>query len=375
MTYWDHHAATPVADEALAAMRDAERDAWANPSSIHKAGRASRAHFELARRNVASALSADPNDIVFTSGGTEAIHLGLRGLLGARTRGRIVTTAIEHPAVSATLDALEQQGFEVVRLAVPHGAPPSGATLAEVLVGDVALVAIQWINHETGTILPVHDYANVCATRGVPFFVDATQALGKVPIDVGVLGASAVAFAAHKMGGPAGVGALAIRRGVDLNPTLLGGAQERGRRAGTPDVVRAVGFGAACTLVPVRIAQTARMGPVRDAIENGLVALGAAVNASSGPRLHSALNVSIQKSTGSLLVAALDLEGVCVSSGAACSSGVSEASPVLAHMHADEPWRAKGALRITLGPGNSMDEVAPALAKFKLVIERARNLG
>lgn len=374
MIYWDHHAATPVLPEALLAMRDAEKEAWANPSSVHRAGRASRAFFETARRSVAESVSADPNDIVFTSGGTEGIHLGLHGVLTGRTRARIVTTAVEHPAVAATLDGFAALGFDLVRLPVPHGRPPTPDELATALVGDVALVATQWINHETGTIFPVSDYGNLCATRGIPFFVDATQALGKIPINVSALGATVVVVAGHKMGGPAGIGAMIVRRGFNFHPTMLGGAQERGRRAGSPDVVRAVGFGVACGAVPRRIAETAELAPARDAIESGLLSLGAVVNANDGPRVASALNVSIQKKQGAIVVAALDVEGLCVSSGAACSSGVAEASPVLLRMHADEAWRAKCAVRITLGPGNSPAEVAPALEKFKLVLGRVQNL-
>lgn len=374
MIYFDHHAATEPLPAVITKMREAESVAWANPSSIHKMGQAARRLLDEARRNVASGLSADPNDVVFTSGGTEAVHLALHGASLRPQPRHVVTCDVEHPAVSATIKAWEADGTRVTRLAVHHGAAPDAHALGAAINDDTDLVAIQWVNHETGNVFPVAEYALVCVNRGKPLVVDATQAFGKVPVDAGALGADALIVAGHKMGGPPGIGAVITKRGVDLRPTLLGGAQERGRRAGTPDVVRAVGFGIAAQHAGERVQAMAQIGRLRDRMEAGLIALGAIVNGDGAARVATATNVSIQEKLGSLVVAAMDLEGICISSGAACSSGVAEASPVLLAMYPNEPWRASSALRLSFGPSNTIEEVDTALRKFAVVLPRIQKL-
>ena len=347
-------------------MEEAAAVAWANPSSTHAAGRASRQLLEAARERVAESIGATAADIVLTGGGTEACNLGIRGL--AKGGSRLVTSDVEHPAVAQSVNRLQRNGCEVATLRVLGGQPPSPEELARHL-GPQTLVAIQWVNHETGTILPIDRYAEACRGHQARLFVDATQALGKLPIDVSALGADAVALAAQKIGGPAGAGACWIRRGLDLEPVFDGGSQERGRRPGTPDTPSMVGFGAACRLIGSRLAQQPRVAALRDHIEARLITCGAVLNGGA-PRTGTVSNLSFPGWQGPLLAAALDLEGVCVSTGAACSSGLQEPSAVIRAMYPDEQWRAGSAVRISLGMETSRRDIDVAIASFERVLVR-----
>jgi cysteine desulfurase len=351
-------------------MRSAGGDAWANPASVHAAGRAARALLERAREQVAAAIGAKPADVVLTSGGTEACNLAVLGLPVARG-AHVVTTAIEHPAVSAAVERLAgERGVRSTALPVPHGRAPSAEQLAGALERDTALVAVQWINHETGSELPIAAYAEVCRRARVPLFVDATQAAGRVAIDLTALPVTALALASHKLGGPAGAGALYVARGSELDPRLVGGAQERGRRAGSPDVLGAVGFGAACEALPERLAARPQLERLAARAQTELVRLGGVINGDAGPRAPSVCSASFRGARGDELVAALDLEGVCASSGAACSSGVPAPSKVLLAMYPEEPWRAQSALRLSFGPETTESELDTALAALGRVLAR-----
>lgn len=369
MFYFDHHAASPPCDAALAAMALAEDVAWANPSSIHQLGRKARQWMEKAREQVATAIGAQPEEIVFTSGGTEACNLGLRGMHKDRP-SRVVTTHVEHPAVANVIRAWQDAGTEVCYLRVDGHRAPDVAQLEQALSASTDLVAIQWVNHETGMVLPVAAYAECCASKGVPLFVDATQALGKLKVDVASLGAVALAFASHKMGGPAGVGALWLRRDRELEPVLRGGTQEKGRRPGSPDVVSLAGFGAAAEQVADRLKAMPGIARLRDAIETVLRATGAHVNADGANRVATVSNVSFQGVRGDTLVPAFDVEGLCVSGGAACSSGLVRGSPVLEAMYPTESWRATSAVRFSLGPQTTLQDVEQAKQIILRVVER-----
>lgn len=399
MIYLDHHAATPTAPEALQAMDEARTAAWANPSSVHVAGRRARALLEEARRAIADGIGCDAADLVLTSGGTEAVNTAVLGLLSHDAlpdRAHIVTTDIEHPAVAEAVARLEARGARVTRMPVRGGVAPSVDALAEALApmplaqGDAAgtapsaalatagaapmvtLVAVQWVNHETGAVLPVAQYATVCRAHGALLVVDASQALGKLPIDVRALGADAVAFASSKIGGPHGAGAVYVARARAVSPILAGGGQERGRRPGTPDVRAAVGFGAAARLLPARLAAMPRIARLRDRLEAGLVARGAVVNGhdAGSERVATVTHVAFDGLRGDVLVAVLDVEGVCVSSGAACSSGLAAPSPSVLAMYPEAPWRAAGALRFSLGPESSDADIDGALAALDRVLAR-----
>lgn len=338
-----------------------------NPSSGHAAGRAIRALLDQAREQIAAGIGAAPADVVLTSGGTEACNLAIRGLCGVPWTRHLVTSALEHPAVLEPIGELEREGVEVTRLNAPSGVVPDSEVLQRALREDTHALCVQWVNHETGATLPLEQYAAVCRERGVLLIVDGTQALGKLPFDVDRLGATAVAVAGHKAGGPAGSGALWIERGANLRAHVVGGGQERGRRAGTPDVLAAVGFGAACTAMGARLAAQPRIGQQRDRLEAALVALGAVANG-AGPRTATACNLSFTGWQGRTLAAALDLEGLCVSAGAACSSGLDEPSAVIAAMHG--PERARAALRFSLGPETTDAELQQAVEIVRRVLGR-----
>lgn len=362
MPYLDHHAATPLGAAAAAAMADAAPDAWANPSSVHGPGRRARARLETARAQVAGALGAAPADVVFTSGGTEACDLMIAG--GPRP-ARVVTWELAHPAVQGPIDAWAAQGVPVTRiegLAAPETSDLQGA-----------LLVVPWVDHETGRVLELEPILEAASAAGGRVVVDANQALGRLPIDVAALGVDALAVASHKIGGPAGAGALWIRRGAELVPRLAGGGQERGRRGGSPGVLPLVGFGAACDALPERLEAMARVGRWRDRLEACAVALGGVVNGAEGPRVASCTNVSFRAWRAEHLVPALDLEGLAVSAGAACSSGTTEPSPGVASLYPKEPWRATSAVRLSLGP-EGLDDAAidEALATLERVVPRAR---
>jgi cysteine desulfurase len=371
MTYLDHHAATPLLPSAQREMAEARLRAWANPSSVHAAGRASRALLERARERIARAIHAAPADIVLTAGGTEACNLGVLGA-AAGAPAELVSTRIEHPAVTEAVRAIERAGSRATWLEVPHGAAPDADSFAKLLPETTRFAALQWVNHETGTVLPVAAYAARCRERSVRVFIDATQALGKLPVDVEALGADYVAFAAHKIGGPAGAGALWVRRDAPLESLALGGLQERGRRAGTPDVFAQVGFGAACDAIADRLADQPRIARLRDRLEAALLELGARRNADAGERVATVSNVWFPDRRADVLVAALDVEGLAASSGAACSSGKSEPSPILLAMHPDQPERASSSIRFSFGPETTETDVDFAIAAVRRVLERQR---
>lgn len=369
MIYLDHHAATPMPAEVRAVVERAQREAWANPASSHGAGRAARAWMERAREQLAAAVNARSADLIWTSGGTEAINLGVFGI--ANDSRRVVTSAVEHPAVSESILSLERAGSLVTRLGVRRGRVFGEEELDRALDG-ADLAVFGWVNHETGTLLPLRAIAGRCAEASVPLVVDATQALGKVPVDVELLGAAAVAFASSKVGGPPAAGALWVNRGIELRPRALGGGQERGRRAGTPDPAALAGFGAACAAIEARLEAMPEVARRRDRLERALLAEGALVNGAEGHRVATVTNVSLPARRGTRLVAALDLEGLATSSGAACSSGVDAPSPVVAAMHDDEPWRAESALRLSLAPSTSDEDIERAIGILQRVVRRRR---
>lgn len=367
MIYLDHHAATPLAPGVAEAMHAVRGEAWANPASPHGPGRAARRLLEGARDAIAAVLGATPADVVLTGGGTEACNLAVRGVAaGAR---RIVRVGAPHPAVTASVDAAVAAGAALHGIGTPDGVFPDAARLSGALDASTVVVA-SWVDHETGAVAPVEDWAEAVRRAGARLVVDGTQALGKRPVDVATLGAHAVAFAAHKLGGPPGAGALWVDRAVDLAPVLRGGAQERGRRPGTPDVVAHVGFAAACAAVPARLAEMPRLAALRDRLEAALVGLGGVVNGAGGARVATCSHTSHRGWRGTELVAALDLEGLAASSGAACSSGVDAPSPVVAGMYPDAPWRATSALRLGLGPETGDADVDAALEVLRRVLPR-----
>jgi cysteine desulfurase len=369
--YLDHHAAAPLAPGVAAAIADVHARGWANAYSAHAEGRAARAILEETRRRVADALGVAPADVVLTGGGTEACNLGVLGLAGDPATLTVLVTPLEHPAIARAVEALATRGAEVVKLGL-HGVDAlevwSIAAERARSSGRRVLWAAQAVNHETGTIHDVRGLARRLPwARGV---VDASQAIGRLPSSRWFDDCLAVALSGAKIGATPGCGALYVPRGLDLAPGHLGGGQERGRRAGTPDVTAHASLGAACAQIPARLASAASVQALRDRLEAALVALGASVNGGAGARVGSVTNVSFSGWRSATLVAALDLEGVAASAGAACSSGLDAPSEVVLALHPDEPWRARSCLRLSLGPETTEQDVDLAIEALARVLAR-----
>lgn len=365
--YLDWNATTPPHPDVLAAMAAAERTAWANPASVHSAGRAARALVEECREAVAALLELHPRDVVLTSGGTEANNLALRGA------GALVTSRIEHPSVVRVAEALAEAGKPVEWLPVRENGriEPEAVERALDRLPRGAWVALMAANHETGVVQPIAEVLAVVRRAGAHLHVDAVQAVGKLEPDA-YRGADSVALAAHKIRGPKGIGALAWREGRTPKPLLLGGAQERGLRPGTVSAVAAAGFAAALAWARQAPARWAGLAALRDRLEAALSGR-ARVNGAGAPRLPHVSNLSFDGFRGDELVAALDLLGVQVSSGSACSAGTQEPSPVITAMLGRE--RAESAVRVSLGEETSPDDVAFAItALFRALGADARGL-
>jgi cysteine desulfurase len=380
--YLDHNATAPLLPEVRAAMTAAFGDAWANPSSIHAAGRNARSALETARAEVAILLNGSSEEIVFTSGGTEANHLAIRGL-GRRDGSKpgdrpdppagVLSSRLEHPSVLGALQALQDEGRQLRWLPVGPQGQLRMDHLEAALGGDTALVTLALVNHELGNIYPISDLAARARNAGARFHTDAVQALGRVPVDVAALGVDALTVSAHKIGGPKGVGALWVRRGLALCPLITGGHQERERRAGTENVPGIVGFGEACRLVRRGLAdQSRKLAALRDRLEHRLLAIaGARLHGETADRAPGVSNMAFRGASGQLVVIGLDLEGVAASTGAACSSGTLAPSPVLLALGLAPP-EAGEAVRLSLGPHNTEEEIDRAAAIVERVVARVR---
>jgi cysteine desulfurase len=353
--YLDANATTPLAKEVLAEMMPALAEHFANPSSVHKPGQDARALVDAARERCALALGCKPKEIIFTSGGTEADALAV---LGARPR-KVVTSAVEHPAVLGACAAVPEH--VAVRVA------PSGELDLEELrrrLSGASLCSVMAANNETGVVFPIREVAALCREAGVPLHVDAVQAAGKIPLDFPW---DLLTVSAHKIRGPKGAGLLACR-GPKLQALIAGGHQESGRRGGTENVAGIVGLGAALA----RRTDPARLAALRDRLQATTLEIpGAHVAGLASPRVGNTLNVAFEGCDGETLLAALDLEGICVSTGSACSSGSLEPSPVLLAM-GYSPELARGALRFSLWEGNTEEEIDRVCAVLPQVVRWAR---
>lgn len=362
--YLDWNATAPPHPSVLDAVRAAEREAWGNPSSVHAAGRRARAIVEAARERVAELAGFEARDVLFTSGATEANNLALWNAPG------VITSRLEHPSVVRVAEALAEQGRFVAWLDVPESGRLEPASVEEPLARAPGgtRVAVMAVNHETGVVQPVGEIARRAHAVGARLHVDAVQAAGKLPSSLWAE-ADSVALASHKIRGPAGIGALAWRPGCAPQPLLRGGAQERGLRPGTLDARAAAGFGAAARHALEAPPRDVELGALRDRIEAAF-AERARVNGAGAPRLPHVSNLSFDDWRGDELVAALDLAGVRVSSGSACSAGSTEPSAVITAMLGRE--RARGALRLSLGEDTTPGDVEAAIAAFERVLARAR---
>lgn len=372
--YLDHAATTPLHPAVLDAMLPHLTEHYGNPSSIHARGRRARQALDEARESIARRLGATPREIVFTSGGSEADNLAIKGIAWAMSaRGRhLITSSVEHHAVLHACQVLERSGFEVTYLPVDRYGRVNPADVADAITDRTTLVSVMYANNEVGTVQPIAEIAALCRGAGVRFHTDAVQAAGHLPLDVDELGVDLLTLSAHKIYGPKGVGALYLRRGIALLPQVQGGSQERQRRAGTENVAGAVGLAAALELV----AQAeSGVGQLRDALVEGMTAIeGVALTGHPSERLPGSASFLVESVDGGDLVAALDLEGIEVSTGSACTSGSTEPSHVLLAMGI-EPQEAAGSLRMTLGSGTTQAEIERTVEVARAVIRRLRDAG
>lgn len=375
--YLDHSATTPVRDEVIDAMSPFWRGAFGNAGSVHAYGREARRAVDDARDRVAALINADPREIVFTSGGTESDNLAIRGVLECRQAGRhrVLVSAVEHHAVShAAAYAVKSCGAELVEIPVDSDGIVRMDVLQAELDGRTALVSIMHANNETGTVQPVEEIAALCNERGVLFHCDTVQSAGKLPIDVQQWPVSLLAISGHKLYGPKGIGACFVRTGIELAAQSVGGAQERERRAGTENVPGIVGLGMACALAQREMAEaTARIASLRDQLEAAISAHvdGARFNGSRIHRLPTIANVAFADVDGESLVLALDVEGIAVSSGAACTSGSLEPSHVLLAMGLSYK-DAQSAIRFSLGMQTTTADIAKILQALLTCLGRLR---
>ncbi len=374
MIYLDHNAITPMRPEAKAATA-AALEVFGNPASVHAAGRAARDVLDRARTQVAAAIHAQPGEIVFTSGATESAALAIRGVLGSARAGReeLVVTAVEHPCVLAVAEALRAEGRPVTVLPVDRRGLPDLEAARAAVTTRTALVCAMVANNETGVLLPARELAALARDRGALFFTDAVQAVGKIEVDVRTQGADLLALTGQKFGGPRGAGALWVHGGLRLAP-LLGGTQERGRRAGTENLPGVAGLGAAIEVATARREEEQRrIGALRDRLESGLLRAipDAAVNGAGAPRLPGTASITFPGTDAEALLIALDLEGICASAGSACHSGSSRPSPVLAAMGLTVA-EARATLRLSLGWTSASTDVERALEAIPRLVRQVR---
>ena len=377
--YLDHNATTPVAPPVADATARALRDIFGNPSSVHAYGQEAKTALDEARSAVARLIGAEPTEIVFTSGGSESNNLAIRGVAEAAAgaaRRRLVAGAMEHEAVLRTLKALDGNGRTTALVKVDERGLVTPERLAEALTDDTALVSVMHANNEIGTIQPVAELAALAHERGALVHTDAVQSVGKIPVDVRGLGVDLLSLSGHKFNGPKGAGALWIRRGTRLHAQMTGGRQERNRRAGTENLPAIVGLGAAAR----RLLDAPGKGPddvtgLRDRLEAGILAEvpGTAVNGGESPRVGNTSNVSFHGVEAESLLIALDLEGIAVSTGSACSSGTLEPSHVLRAM-GFAPHRAQNSIRFSLGLGNTRADVDRVVEILPDIVDRLRAL-
>lgn len=376
--YFDNNATTRVAAEAYEAMVPFLTDLYGNPSSIHRFGSRVSRTVEQARGSVASLLgAADPVEIIFTSCGSESDNAAIRGVLESRPEKRhIVTTTVEHPAVHGLCQHLEKRGYRVTWLTVDTEGMLDLDELRDSLDDDTAVVSIMYANNETGVIFPIDEIGPIVKSRDIPFHVDAVQVPGKIPLDLKNSPIDLLTISAHKFHGPKGIGALYVRRGITFRPFIIGGHQERNRRAGTENVPGIVGMGTAAELAVERLPEEQKyLADLRDRLENAILTVcpSARINGHKDKRLPNTLNVSFEFLEGEAVLVLLDEFEICASTGSACTAGSVEPSHVLRAMKVPSNW-LQGAVRFSLSRYNTTQEVDYVSEKIPGIVERLQGL-
>ncbi|HZK56072.1 MAG TPA: cysteine desulfurase NifS [Desulfosporosinus sp.] len=375
--YLDHSATTPVDPEVAAIMMTYYTEKYGNPSSVHSFGREARQALEEARRQVAELIGATPNEITFTSGGTESDNLAIIGTAEAMSKKgkHLITSAIEHHAVLETCEFLAKNGYELTIIPVDEEGIVSVEDVRKAIRPDTILISVMHANNEVGSIQPIAEIGNLAKEHGITFHVDAVQSLGKIPINVQELNVDLLTVSSHKIYGPKGVGALYARKGVRLAPRAHGGSQEKKRRSGTENTPGIIGFGKACELIGKRmVKEHARQIILRDRLMNGIIERIKHVKV-NGPigekRLANNVNVSIRFVEGESLLLSLDMLGIAASSGSACTSGSLDPSHCLLAMGLVHEI-AHGSLRLSLGSQNTEEEIDYVLEQLPKIVERLR---
>src|SRR5262245_38241820 len=377
--YLDHNATTPLDPLVADRMAQALREVWGNASSVHHFGQQAKAALDQARSAVALLIGGEPSEIIFTAGGTESDNLAIRGAAEAiepSGRKHLVTSAIEHEAVLNTVRALARRGWRTTIVPVDQSGIVSPDRLREAMADDTALVSVMHANNEIGTVQPIAELATIAHARGAVMHTDAVQSAGKIPVDVRALGVDLLSLSAHKFNGPKGAGALWMKRGVRMQPILTGGKHERNRRAGTENVPAIAGLGVAARLAAGKMAsEAARLTQLRDRLENGILRTvpGTTVNGAREPRVPNTTNISFDRVEAESLLIALDLEGVAVSTGSACSSGTLEPSHVLKAMGLPT-HRTQNSLRFSLGLYSTEAEADRVISVLPGLVEKLRSL-
>jgi cysteine desulfurase len=378
--YLDYNATTPVLPEVLDAMLPYYREQFGNPSSVHWAGRQVSGAVETAREQVAQLLNCSPAEVVFVSCGSEGDNFALKGTLDAlKDKGNhIITTAVEHPAVLTTCEALEKRGYQVTYLPVDKDGMLDLQDLDAAIKPETILISVMWGNNETGNLFPIAEIGKIAKKHKVRFHTDAVQAVGKVPVDVQAAGVDLLVLSGHKIGAPKGIGAIYIRRGTRLTPLLQGGHQERNRRAGTHNVAGIVGLGKACEIAAVNLqSNAAHMRRLRDKLEQGVLSCIPNIKLNGHPdsamRLPNTLNVSFAFIEGESLLLNLDMYGIAASSGSACTSGSLEPSHVMGAMCV-EVTLAHSSTRFSLGPETTEEEIDFVLEVLPKTVQRLRDM-
>jgi cysteine desulfurase len=384
--YLDHNATTPVHPIVLEAMLPYMGSEFGNPSSAHYFGQRASQAIEAAREAVAALIGARSSEIVFTSGGTEADNGAILGVLGHSQRTQkqsgqsplhVITTAIEHDAVLNACRALEARGVSVTYVPAERDGIVSLKAIRSAFRSETALISVMHANNEIGTLQPIEEIGQIAAEADIPFHTDAVQSAGKIPIDVNRFGVDLLSLSAHKFYGPKGVGALFIRKGVEIDPLLYGGGNERGRRAGTENVASIVGLGKACELARRDMAEaSAHLCELRNRLEEGLLARihGARINGDPARRVPNTSSLMLLGVDSESLVIALDLAGLACSAGAACSSGAVDPSHVLTAIGLAAA-EARASLRFSVGRANTREEIDKALELIPAAVTRQRDAG
>jgi cysteine desulfurase len=377
--YFDHNATTPVDPAVVKTMAHVLAEEFGNPSSVHHFGQRAKAVLDEARSSVAALIGGEPSEVVFTSGGTESDNFALRGVAEALEptgRRHLIASSIEHEAVLTTFKALARRGWKTTLLPVGASGIVRPDALSEALTDETALVSVMHANNEVGTVQPIQELAAIAHARGAVFHTDAVQSTGKIPVAVKALGVDLLSISAHKFNGPKGAGALWIKRGSRVTAILTGGKHERSRRAGTENVAGIAGLGHAARLAAAKLPlEGVRLAALRARLEDAILAAipGTALNGERESRVPNTTNISFEAVEAESLLIALDLEGVAVSTGSACSSGTLEPSHVLRAMGLPSP-RTQNSIRFSLGAGNTEAEVDFVVSKLPALVDKLRSL-